>query len=47
MLSAELAVPLTSRRCAAMSPPIALSLAADGKDNECDDTQLLPRDDLD
>ena len=45
--SAELAVPLTCRRCAALSPPIALALAADGKDNECDDTQVLSRDNLD
>ena len=32
--SAELAVPLTSRRCAVLSPPIALPHATDGKDNE-------------
>ena len=38
---------LYARRCAALSAPIVLSLADDGKDNECDGTQLLSCDNLD
>ena len=35
--SAELSVPLDTWRCAALSFPHEFSLAADGKDKECDD----------
>ena len=36
-----------TRRCAGLVQPMALSLAPDGKDKECDDTQLLSYDNLD
>ena len=45
--SAELAAPLTSWRCAALSLPICASLPADGKDKVCDDIQLLSCNNLD
>ena len=44
--SAEQAVPLTSRRCATLSPPNVFLLAADGKDTECEEIQLLSCDNL-
>ena len=36
-----------TQHCATLSLPNEFSLAADGKDNECDDTQLLSCDNLD